>query len=127
MRAAGWTGLVDVLLLEAERGHLGAVPRPPLLEVDLPIARHDLRVDLGVGRRMQRGAERPARAEPSVHVAHALAGAQPGRARDVRAEIQVTEGEPVGRRAPCGELGGHALGLPVRPHPRSVSFTPASA
>ena len=98
-RAAAMPGFSN-----AQRFAAGAVAGPPLLEVDRLVGQHDLGVDLGVGHREHHGAERPARGQPGDGLAHGRAGAQPGGAGDVRAEVEVAELEPLPSDAPRSEL-----------------------
>ena len=124
---------LDIPLTECDGGQRRAVPRPPLLEVQLALAVElvgvgdaHVRVDLGVGRGDESHAERPARLEAGRHLRRRGALAQPGGAREVGAEVEVAEREP---RPPTPHSRSSAATRsvsPARPQPRSVSFTPAS-
>ena len=109
---------IEVALPELDRGQRGAVAGPPLLEVQLALAARRIgvgdehvRVDLGVGRGDQPNPERPATLQPLGDLRWRRALAQPGGAGEVRAEIEVAEGEPGPSDAPLAQLGGDALGL----------------
>ena len=70
-----------------------------------------VRVDLGVGRGDEPHAERPARLQAGRDLRRRRALAQPGGAREVRAEVEVAEREPRPADAPLAQLGGDPLGL----------------
>ena len=69
------------------------------------------------GRRHERDSERPAGAESAVDLAQWGALAQPRRARDVYAEVEVAEGEPLGRDPPRLQFGRDPFRLIAPPPP----------
>ena len=95
------------------------VANPPLLEVDralaaLAVVDDDVGLDRHVGHRHQLDAllrQAPPGREPGGHLAERGALAEPLRAHDVGAEVEVAEREPLGDGAVGGELALHPVAL----------------
>ena len=116
-----------------EPAGLDACPvlHPPLLEVDqrdlarIGVEDLDVCLDLIVGGREERDTEVPAGRQPRGGFGERRALSQHARARDVRAQVEVAEGEPRPAHPVGGELRTHALGL-IRTAPSALNIVYAS-
>jgi hypothetical protein len=105
-------GGLDVVLHERAGRKGRPVLRPPFLEVQLrPVVDHDMGLHLVVGRGDESHPEVPAGGDAVGHGAESHARPQQVGAREVRADVEVAEGEPRPADTVGAQLSAHPLGL----------------